>query len=66
VSDPELVRMHTDNSEAVLEVLDPLLPARGDFDVDAVVDFLEALTADDAVDMSDVVPASVPSGLPIL
>jgi len=66
VSDPELVRMHTDNSEAVLEVLDPLLPARGDFDVDAVVDFLEALSADDARDMSDIVPASVPSGLPIL
>src|SRR5262249_12815447 len=55
VSDPELVLMRTDNSQAVLEDLDPLLPARGDFDVDVVVEFLGSLTADDARDLSDIV-----------
>lgn len=33
------------------------------FDVDAVVTFLGALTADSAVDMSALIPATVPSGL---
>jgi len=42
------------------------LPQLGpDFDVDAVVEFLYALTAQDASALSEVVPASVPSGLPI-
>ena len=35
------------------------------FDVDSIVSFLEALTADSAIDLSDLVPASVPSGLSI-
>ncbi len=65
VSDPALVRMLTPNSDAVLSTLDPRVQTFDAFDVDAVVDFLHALTADDARDLSDLVPASVPSGLPI-
>lgn len=65
VSDPELVTMLTPNSSQVLATLDPRLPSVNDIDVDAVVEFLHALTARDASDLSDIVPASVPSGLPI-
>ena len=66
VFDPELVTTLVPNSELVLANLDQRLQAPIDFDVDAVVEFLRALTAEDAKDLSDVVPASVPSGLPIL
>jgi cytochrome c peroxidase len=65
VVDPALVLMLTPNSDQVLATLDPKLQAVIDFDVDAVVDFLHALTAESATDLSDIVPASVPSGLPI-
>lgn len=65
VSDPALVTMLTHNSDQVLGALDPRLQSLNDFDVDEIVDFLHALTARDASDLSDVVPASVPSGLPI-
>lgn len=65
VFDPELVTMLTPNSDAVLQTLDPRLQALSAFDVGAVVDFLHALTADDARDLADIVPSSVPSRLPI-
>jgi len=65
VSDPELVTMLTPNSVQVLAALDPMVEPVIDFDVDAVVEFLHALTADDATDLSGIVPAFVPSGLPI-
>jgi len=65
VSDPALVNSLVHNSDLVLATLNPRVAAPNDFDVDAVVEFLRALTAEDATDMSDVVPASVPSGLPI-
>lgn len=65
VVDPALVRMVTPNSDAVLATLDPRLETLPAFDVDAVVDFLHALTADDARDLADIVPSSVPSRLPL-
>lgn len=66
VIDPELVAMFSPPlSEMVLATLDPRLQSVTDFDVDAVVEFLHALTARDASDLSGVVPLSVPSGLPI-
>jgi cytochrome c peroxidase len=65
VSDPTLVTMLTPNSDVVLATVDPRLQAFSDLDVDAVVEFLHALTARDALDLSDMVPASVPSGLSI-
>jgi cytochrome c peroxidase len=65
VTDPQLSRALVPNSEEVLASLDPRLRSRRAFDVDAVVEFLRALTAEDASDLSDIVPASVPSGLPI-
>jgi cytochrome c peroxidase len=65
VPDPELVTMLAPNSEAVLATLDPRLRTPNDFDVDAVVEFLRALTARDAMTLAEIVPESVPSGLPI-
>ena len=53
------------NSDQVLATLDPRLQTVNPFDVDAVVQFLGALTAEDARNLSDIVPDSVPSGLPI-
>lgn len=65
VVDPMLVTMLTPNSDEVLATLDPRLQSVNDFDVDAIVEFLHALTALDALHLSEVVPDSVPSGLPI-
>jgi cytochrome c peroxidase len=65
VFDPDLVTTLASNSEDVLARIDPRLAVPSDFDVDAVVEFLFALTADDVFTLSEVAPASVPSGLPI-
>jgi cytochrome c peroxidase len=65
VSDPALVNSLVHNSDLVLATVDSRVQTPNDFDVGAVVDFLRSLTADDAADLSDVVPASVPSGMPI-
>jgi cytochrome c peroxidase len=65
VFDPELVTTLVPNSDHLLATLDPRLRRPNVFDVDAVLAFLHALTAEGASDLSDVVPASVPSGLPI-
>jgi cytochrome c peroxidase len=64
VSDPALVNSLVHNSDLVLATVDSRL-APNDFDVGAVVAFLRSLTAHDAEDLSDLVPASVPSGLPV-
>jgi cytochrome c peroxidase len=65
VPDPVLALTQWVGSEQVLATLDPLLTGTNEFLADAVVEFLHALTPDDARDLSDVVPASVPSGLPV-
>lgn len=65
VFDPQLVTTLVPNSQQVLATLDPHLQDPREFDVDKVVAFLGALTADDAYSLPEVVPASVPSGLPI-
>lgn len=65
VFDPALVTTQVQNSDLVLSTLDLRLQTPNQFDVDAVVEFLGSLTADEAFSLSRVVPASVPSGLPI-
>jgi cytochrome c peroxidase len=60
-SDPEL-------HEDILATLDPLLSAPPVLTEDEISDlmaFLEALTSPSAADLSHLVPASVPSGLPV-
>jgi cytochrome c peroxidase len=66
VSDPELVLTLVENSDEVLAALDPLLESPFNaFDQERVVDFLGALTADGASELAELVPDSVPSGLPV-
>ena len=65
VTDPELIDTLQPDYAEVLENLDPRLSEPRDFDVDAVLTFLRALTADDARDLTDLVPDAVPSGLPL-
>ncbi len=64
VFDPALVTTLVPNADELLASLDPLLQIPNHFDVDAVYTFLHALNADDAFSL-DIVPPSVPSGLPI-
>ena len=49
----------------MIALLDGTLATPNAFDVALVTEFLRALTADDARDLSALVPASVPSGLPV-
>lgn len=65
VADPELVTMLWPGTQSVLGTLDPRLLGFNDIDVDAVVDFLEALTADDVDGLEELIPTRVPSGLPV-
>jgi cytochrome c peroxidase len=65
VSDPELVTMLWPGTQSVLGTLDRRLFGFNDIDVDAVVDFFAALTADDAEGLEELIPARVPSGLPV-
>jgi len=66
VSDPELVLTLVENSDEVLAALDPLLESPFNAcDQERVVDFLGALTADGASELAELVPDSVPSGLPV-
>lgn len=66
VSDPALAGTQLSNETDVLADLSPLLqgPQPG-FNAGAIVEFLRTLTADNAIDLSNLVPSSVPSGLPI-
>jgi cytochrome c peroxidase len=65
VSDPAVAATFVPNGDWVLSNLDPRFQQQNDIDVSAILDFLEALTADDALDLSELVPDFVPSGLPI-
>jgi cytochrome c peroxidase len=65
VFDAALVTTQVSNADLVLAMLDPHLHAPRDFDVDAVVEFLRSLTAWSAAHPRDLVPESVPSGLPV-
>ena len=65
VDDPALIPTLVANEADVLANISPRLVNPRNFDIDAIVTFLEALTADGARDLSAVVPASVPSGLSI-
>ena len=66
VSDASLWGTLVNNAQAVLAALSPdadlnLNPQ----EVDAIVDFLDALTDDDVGSLEAVVPSTVPSGLPV-
>lgn len=65
VTDPSLVGTQVANQADVLAVLDPAVSTPIPFDVDEVTAFMSALTATSALDLSDIVPSSVPSGLSI-
>ena len=58
MNDPERVQYIADHNE-----LDPF--TYSDEDVDRIIDFLNALTDPDSIDLRNDVPASVPSGLPM-
>lgn len=65
VDDPTVATMEAGNQAEVVATLDNRLRARRNFDVDAVVAFLGALTADSAVDMAGLIPGRVPSGIAV-
>ena len=70
VAEPGLWGLVVDNVEAVLDRLSPRLREvrlrRGDEEtVEALLDFMDALTDEDAAAVPGLVPASVPSGLPV-
>ena len=63
VSDPDLTGTLVSNQAQILGNLSNRVRNGRRFDVDAVVTFLGALTADDAVNMANLIPGTVPSGL---
>lgn len=65
VTDSALLGTQLGNQADVLANLNPLLAAPLGFDVDNMLAFMEALTAESARDLSSVAPATVPSGLTI-
>ncbi|MFT4647549.1 MAG: cytochrome c peroxidase [Glaciecola sp.] len=65
VTDPDLINTQLANDADVLLTLDGDLQNPQVFNVQQIVTFLRTLTADSALDMSDLVPVTVPSGLPI-
>lgn len=65
VDDPTLYSTLVSNTQEILDSLDGDVRRIDGFDVDAVVAFLEATTAERVLDLSDTIPASVPSGLPV-
>lgn len=66
VVEDELHDLQLDNSADVIARLDPLAEvAIHRADVNRIVAFLGALTADSSLDLDDTVPATVPSGLPV-
>jgi cytochrome c peroxidase len=65
VDDPSLIATLVPNANQVLNTVDPLVANPRNFNANQIADFLRALTADSARDLSDVVPATVPSGLPV-
>ena len=65
VDDPALVPTLVGNTAQVLAQISPQVENPRNFDTDAIVAFLRALTADSARDLSALTPSSVPSGLSI-
>lgn len=65
VTDPDLIGTLQPTTADILARISNRVRDPRNFDVDAVVAFLQSLTADSARDMSDLIPASVPSGLPV-
>ncbi|MCR9245567.1 MAG: cytochrome-c peroxidase [bacterium] len=65
VADTALLGTQIDNEAAVLANLSPRLAGPRPFDVDAVVTFLGALTADSTTTLGTTIPTRVPSGLPL-
>lgn len=65
VTEPGIVGTVVGNTQDVLANLSPLVAAPREFEVERVVTFLRALTADSARDLSAAIPGSVPSGLSI-
>lgn len=53
------------NQSEVIDRIDRDMRNLDDFETDEMVAFLEALTADSARDLTDTIPESVPSGLPL-
>ncbi len=65
VTDPDLINTLLPNTAEIASRIGGIVEDPRNFDVDAVVTFLEALTADSAVDLSALIPASVPSGIAV-
>lgn len=65
VTDPDLVGTLLNNEAALTAGISNRVDDPRNFDVDAVTAFLTTLTADSAVAMSALIPATVPSGLPV-
>jgi cytochrome c peroxidase len=65
VDQTELWSTSVPNTAAVLQTVDRRMRELDGFNVDDVVAFLRAMTADSARDLSVTVPSSVPSGLPL-
>ena len=62
VSDTDLISTQLANESDVLANLSGVVSNPLNFEVDDMVEFMRALTADSARDLTDVVPVSVPSG----
>lgn len=65
VDDPTLIATQVANQTNVLATVHGTLQNPTQFNVDNMVEFMNALTAASAGDLSDIIPASVPSGLPL-
>jgi len=65
VTDADLTGTLLANTADIRTRLSNRVDAPRNFDVDAIVAFLQALTADSAVDLSAQIPASVPSGIAV-
>lgn len=65
VTEADLWPTQVDNVEAVLSTLDPAVLALDDVRPKRIARFLRALSADDADALEHLVPAVVPSGLPV-
>jgi cytochrome c peroxidase len=64
-SDPDLVTTLVPNGAEIRARIDFRVRNPRTFDEDSIVNFLEALTAESARSLMDLVPPSVPSGLPV-
>ncbi len=65
VDDTGLIGTLVNNTNQLIAGIDPLVANPRQFDVGHVVTFLGALSADSVADLAELVPSSVPSGLPL-